>query len=431
MNSLSKPSLSSERLRRTTSLMESLRTELLDDELGYSLAELQHQVAQLRSAVSLLKKANDLGLEMAYPNRQDALHEFMPYLEQYVRKPDSELYIVGSSLKGVLAKEPRFEQVLHDAMPPPRPEGGAGTSDGRASNDRSKTLCVLLTHPWYTRFRENQEERGQGDIADEVFKSIRDLKRWGEQCPVEVRLYKGTPTCFLIATTEMMLLNPYPYEKEAFQSFCLTVKNAGHSDSIYNQYFTHHFLEPWENRRGNTLDYKQFLLEGPNPGQYLEDGPDFFVVQDARDFYLGVFLKGRNGLPPSVDIHPETVSSQDSADTCAVSVDGPGPRRVLTLGDEFRVKLLRMPPDGRCAWEDFRGDPSFFNTDQRRGKVLGVHPGRFEEFSMVGVFSADPAVNNPHQHNPGMCRPELIDQPLPLFWKSLGGLKAVKSLRSV
>ncbi|MCY2951827.1 MAG: hypothetical protein NTU53_07595 [Planctomycetota bacterium] len=382
--------------------MERLRAELISGELARSLDDLTGQVSRMRASLDLLNRADSLGLHMVYLDRQEALRDFMPHLKEYVKRDDSELYIVGSSLKGVLAKETDFGEAMVQACPP-----------GPKSK---KVLNILLTHPWYARLRENQEDRSAGDIAAEVFESIRVLRERLSPSLVsgpnsQIRLYKGTPTCFMIATKDSMLLNPYPYEKEGYQSFCLTVRSVNEQNCIYHQYFEHHFREPWRNRHGNTLDYKYYKLIGPNPlGKPLQDGPDFFVVQDAKDFYLAIFLKATPGLPMSMDIASPATQASDS------HLGTP----VLRLGGKFEVKLLRTSPNGPSVWEVFTPESEFynFNQDQRRGKILATHPGRFDEFSMLGVFSAE-GIENPHKHDPAQCPPDMVDQALPLFWTPL------------
>lgn len=367
----------------------------VEGKIGRRLEDLGKEVERLHNSIDLLQQAASLGLEMVYPNRQDALNTFAKYLEDYVKRPDSQLFIVASSLKGILAKMPSFRHILYNAKP--------------VKDDKRKQLHILLTHPKHAQFRENQEERAQGDIAEEVFQSIRECEEAIGLGPDDagdyIKLYKGTPTCFMIATTERMLLNPYPYEKEAYQSFCLTVRDVGHYGSIYQQYRTHHFEEPWTNRRQNTLRYQRYTLEGPNPGERLDEsrGPDFFVVQDADSFYLAVFLKGVRGLPPCVPLRANQTKAEEFGE------------QVLDLGDAFQVKLYRRK-DGKLKEEDFDGQ-CHFHTQQRKGKILGEQKGSFEAYPFVGIFSKDQKIKNPHiQPDAAWVDPELRGKPMPLFW---------------
>lgn len=387
-------------LHTALAMLSRVRTELVTGEMREYLADLQREVSRMRASLDLLDRADRLGLEMVFLNRQDALHAFISYLRGYVERQESKLYIVGSSLKGTIEMIPEFRSILEKAVP--------------TTTSPNKELSILLTHPWYSGFRENQEDRSAGDIADEIFQSLRIARQIGAT-EEQVKLYKGTPTCFLIATDERMLLNPYPYEKEAYESFCLTVRYVNRPDSIYHQYITHHFLEPWGNRRGNALKYQYHRLEGPNPGQKLLEGPDFFVIQDAREFYLAVFLRGTPGLPTVVERKDERTDLEE------ISMSQSSHDEVhehIPLGDGFVVKLLRVGDSGqKCMWEEFKGK-SYFNPERRRGKVIGIHPGDFEEYAMVGVFSQDEEkFKNPHPHKKEWAPPGLQEHPLPLFWQ--------------
>ncbi|MAT96613.1 MAG: hypothetical protein CL608_05670 [Anaerolineaceae bacterium] len=384
--------LESASLHEALTLLSRVRTELVTGEMREYLIDLHEQITRMRKSLDLLNRADTLGLDMAYLNRQEALHDFIPYLESYIDRTESKLYIVGSSLKGAIETIPEFRIILRKAIP---------------KESKKKELNILLTHPWYSRFRENQEDRSSGDIADEIFHSIRLLSELGAT-EEQVRLYKGTPTCFLIATDKRILVNPYPYEKEAYESFCLTANNVNRPGSIYHQYITHHFLEPWSNRRGNALRYQYYRMQGPNPEERLDDGPDFFVIQDAKEFYLAVFLRGSPSLPI-------TVERKDPSDKETIANAA---RTFIPLGNDFRVKLLRINENGgEAVWEDFQGQ-HYFNTERRRGKVIGIHPGDFKEYAMVGIFSAEPKVyKNPHIHKKEWAIPQLQGESLPLFWQ--------------
>ena len=93
-------------------------------------------------------------------------------------------------------------------------------------------------------FRENQEDRASGDISKEIMHAIAWLER--HNVPKgNIKVYKGTPTCFMVASTEKMLINPYPYECEAYKCFCLEAINNNKPDSVYQKFFEHHYHRPW------------------------------------------------------------------------------------------------------------------------------------------------------------------------------------------
>jgi hypothetical protein len=67
------------------------------------------------------------------------------------------------------------------------------------------------------------------------------LKSWNVPA-CDVRLYKGTPTCFAIKTGTKMLLNPYPYGKVAYDSHCLIVETSDeHPSYFYGAFKASHF----------------------------------------------------------------------------------------------------------------------------------------------------------------------------------------------
>ena len=71
----------------------------------------------------------------------------------------------------------------------------------------------MMTDPEMADYRAQQEGRASGEIPNEIDMNIARLKRIGIERKT-IRFYRGTPTVFAIATTDRMLLNPYPYETE-------------------------------------------------------------------------------------------------------------------------------------------------------------------------------------------------------------------------
>ena len=151
---------------------------------------------------------------------------------------------VGSSLKGVIEDEPKYAAQLERIL--------------QHAKDRCQCR-FLLTHLFYSKFREDQEESPPGGIAIEILHAI----AWLEQRGVDrtnIRLYKGTPTRFMIASTERMLINPYPYQKQAFRSFCLELENVKSGKGIYDLFWTNHYHKPWfgvEERRDHIARPKR------------------------------------------------------------------------------------------------------------------------------------------------------------------------------
>lgn len=372
---------------------------------------LEVQIERLNVSTEFLKQSSDLGLEMIYPDRKSALEFFAPLMREQskMKGRKGELIIVGSSVKGLREAIRNLEDIIRDA-----------------SENEDCVFQILLTHPEYCRFRENQEERPTGAIEEEIFQTMLLLEEYWAKNPTEgksieqnVKLYKGTPTCFMIIAGDRMLINPYPYEKEAYKSFCLLVKEPSipkESEeiprSIYQQFYRDHFEFPWKR---NALQYMHFLLEGPIPDEAWDRRKrygDVFVVQDSGKFHLIVVLSGEKnaevrGIPPSV---PYEKGEGDTIKT-------------LQLGDEFSVRLLPVTSDVSSTddkWicldsEKFKRGRLKLDRDRRSGKFsCEIEGSLVNEYQMIGLF--DPAHPSPFTHAMFAKRKDLQDKPLPLFW---------------
>jgi hypothetical protein len=175
-----------------------------------------------------------LGLVGLYPTRASGLEAFVPYLTAELRAATEEqparFWVVSSSLQGLLTA------------------AGRGFQDGRKLLSEvlkySCDLRIMMTDPREVEKRAKQEDRGEGEITSEVKGNLEQLKRIGVKRE-QVRYYRGTPTVFALATQETMLLNPYPYEAQAFSCFSLVVQNSPEED-VFDQYLTSHFDGPWK-----------------------------------------------------------------------------------------------------------------------------------------------------------------------------------------
>lgn len=207
--------------------------ETVDRKVGDLTEKLDISLRTLSTSTQYLSQSNALGIVMAYPDRRIALEHFLPYLTAYVSNqslPNRSLVLVASSIKGVIDKFPEigkmFTQVLETAR------------------EKKCDVKILLTHPAYSRYREIQESRQRYDIAKEILHAINWIEAKG--IPSEnIKVYKGTPTTFMLATKERMLLNFYPYQTEAFNCFCLEVQDTGEDVCIYRSFYDNHFHKPW------------------------------------------------------------------------------------------------------------------------------------------------------------------------------------------
>ncbi len=289
--------------------------------------DLQHSIGQINKTSTFLEEANKMGLVRVFPDRYSALSSFLEHALNYVSRVSQEeikahsrnIVIVGSSLKGIW-DNPTFAEKLIAII-----------DHGRKANC---SFNVLLTHPHYSRYREGQESREKDDIAKEILHAIAWLKQHGIG-KEDVKFYKGTPTCFLIATTERMLINPYPYQIEAFRCFCLEVVPTESPHSMYNSYWVNHFKKPWEGEIEkedhrlvvNALSYQYYPLKGPIPSTHkiAPDAPlalaDVVVVQDSGECYISLNI---SQLPAQI----------------AYDRDKTGKQNILQLGNEFHICLL-------------------------------------------------------------------------------------------
>ncbi|MGA2725101.1 MAG: hypothetical protein ABSG79_22145 [Bryobacteraceae bacterium] len=229
-------------------------SRIIRDELRQTLREstgsLEASLGNLRIATSFLAKSRELGLSMVYENRNQALEPFLAHLVEYVNRPGAttkEIVFVGSSLKGLIENNPQYSDQMAKIIQ---------QSQGRCR------IRFLLTHPEYAKLREIQEDRSRGALVREMLHAVDWLERRG--VPLDsIRVYKGEPTCFMIASTESMLLNPYPYEREASRNFSLIVENTESERSLFYNYWTHHYYRPWYGEGDIRNGFWEGTVRGP------------------------------------------------------------------------------------------------------------------------------------------------------------------------
>ena len=172
-------------------------------------------------AINLLQVLDGLGIRGVYPNRAEALAAFFPFLQQA-----ASIHVTASSLLGVRAVGP--ERVT------------AMLQKRAAEVD----FQVLLTHPSSSKWREKPEKRRSGSIKIEIEETVATLIDWGVKQD-NIRFYRSAPTVFMIYTPARMLLNPYTYETEAYQTLTLEVAPTGNPNDVFTQYRDNHFRKPW------------------------------------------------------------------------------------------------------------------------------------------------------------------------------------------
>lgn len=232
-----------ERLQEDMEKIESTVREGMTKIAATVSKEVDEVEAEMERLSPLLASASKLGLENVALTRAEALKSFAWFLDAECQKAErgepARVWIVSSSIKGFL-------------------EASAEYFDGRRMMERivrsNCELRIMMTDPDIADLRAKQEQRAKGEIPNEIRMNLAYLKRIGVKRET-VRFYPGTPTVFAVATMDRMLLNPYPYQTEAFRCFSLTVyKTLNPQADIYHQYLRYHFEEPWDRALEIPLD---------------------------------------------------------------------------------------------------------------------------------------------------------------------------------
>jgi hypothetical protein len=199
------------------------------DRLGPEIKEeIQAIVQDYRDEIGMLRSLRGAGVIRPYRNRVTALNSFASAIDDEKR----EIMVVGSSLKGLLKKE--------EYKP---------TADKLRFKQAQGKVAVkfLLTHPMVADLRAGQEGRRSSEIGKEIIESLETLRDW-KIPPENVRLYRGTPTCFAIKTEKQMLLNPYPYGEVAYNSPCLIVQTSDENESYFYHEFDQSHFSAWDTK---------------------------------------------------------------------------------------------------------------------------------------------------------------------------------------
>lgn len=213
------------------------------DRLG---PEIKDQIRDIledyRNEIAVLRSLKDAGVIRPYRNRETTLKDFATAIDAETR----EIMIIGSSLKGLLIKD-KYKEIA-DKL--------------RFKKDNGKVVVkFLLTHPMVADLRAGQEGRRSSEIGKEIIESLEILRDW--KVPAEnVRLYRGTPTCFAIKTEKQMLLNPYPYGEVAYDSPCLIVETSEDNPSYFYHEFDKAHFSAWDTKVAiHIFDYNQTIAQ--------------------------------------------------------------------------------------------------------------------------------------------------------------------------
>jgi hypothetical protein len=181
-----------------------------------------------------LEAVTTIGIESLFQTRIDSLVYFGKHLDAEIQRSQigssARVWIVCTSLKGFL-------------------EVSVGTFDGRVKMreivQSGCDLRIMMANPEGADIRARQENRTVGEIFNEVRDTVKELRDIGVKRDA-IRLYRGAPTVFTIATTDYMLLNPYPFQRKAFRCFSIVVRRTDDPTySIFHQYLGSHVEAIW------------------------------------------------------------------------------------------------------------------------------------------------------------------------------------------
>lgn len=189
-----------------------------------------------------LSKIENSGLSDICRNRLEGTPELIRSLED----ENKQFIIVGSSLKGLVGvafdEETEYSEVwkaIKDAL------------------QRKVKINILLTHPEAAHHRAIAEGRLDGDIETDILENLIYLVMYKMENPklaeyLSIKLYNGTPTLFMMCTSQKMLLNPYPYYATASSSYSFLVEGGS---PLYMYYYHSHYRAAWLDSR-STIDIK-------------------------------------------------------------------------------------------------------------------------------------------------------------------------------
>jgi hypothetical protein len=154
-------------------------------------------------------------------------------LEESVRdEACHEVVIVGSTLDGLFRQGSWFEEFIRQAL------------------EKQKSLKLMFTHWDYVTHREKQEDRADGEIAQELKHSLVRATKW--KVPRDaIRLVHGAPTVFMVIAGNNMILNPYPFGRESVTSMSIWLTNPtpgkpeGPPGTIWHAYYINHYDMVW------------------------------------------------------------------------------------------------------------------------------------------------------------------------------------------
>jgi len=197
---------------------------------GNILASVQSGLSKITDIQKFTTQSLELGLVGIYPNRLDAIEE---EFYSIIKDEEQDISIVGSTMFGLKGRTVSSEKILNLLQ--------------QKTSQPTFRLRILLTH-WDSISSRQLQERTDKNVAryvisKELMEAVKLLRE--KKLSQYVKFYKGSPTCTTIVCEEQkrMLVNPYPYESEAINSWTAIFREG----NIYTHFKISHVDRPWEN----------------------------------------------------------------------------------------------------------------------------------------------------------------------------------------
>lgn len=203
-----------------------------------SIDQLSVQSDTLEDLTKRLLHIGKVGLIGAFPERRYAF----PYIEDAIASEEKEIFIVGTSFRGLLWPTPGEERLMRRIS--------------EKIKDSDCEVRFILTHPAFAHLRQSLEvvqRRETFHIAQEILETVTILKNSGVPCH-NIRFVRGTPTIFGFMTQKMMLLNPYPLQLQAFTSLTFILDSKNGENPVYRAFERAHFRGVWDGRNVDTIN---------------------------------------------------------------------------------------------------------------------------------------------------------------------------------
>ena len=234
------------------------RINIETEQLRPFLTEMDNFTKRLNTLEGRLTAFKQIGLNYCHSSREKALSNFYDFAVEMIKEfPDAidsrgnehAVCIVSSSCRGLIGYLDRGAHKINKKW-------------RELIIKNHEHFRILLTHPAYAHLRQPAEERSSGDIELEIIKTTLYLFLIGNMRSNELRLYRGSPTVFLIRIENHILLNPYPYGQMAMKTLGLEFESESEESYIYS-FSAMHFDHTWAflDQDSKTVD-DNGLVEG-------------------------------------------------------------------------------------------------------------------------------------------------------------------------